>query len=270
MELLYRKFKRRRIGLCNLCQKERPLTWDHVPPEGGIELQPVEIDRVASELISGLALEKPEVSHDGLKFRTLCSGCNSLLGNRYDPALNQFAITVGRFLKSSLEFPKVIQVETRPTAVARAVLGHLLAARLSTVDAFYDPDIRTLVFDSEAPIPDSLSVFYWVHPYAQQIVFRDALMPAKRGDFSKFQRIGILKYFPLGFLITDISEYEGLDALTYWRNEPSSKVMKVPIRLNKIRDAFWPEAPTPGNFLFMGQDGIESLRAHPRPNLFKK
>ena len=235
----------------------------------GVALQPVEIDRIASELISGLRLQKPEISYDGLKFRTICADCNSLIGSQYDPALNEFAITVGNFLKSSLEFPEVLHVEIRPTAVARAVLGHLLAARLSEIDTFYDSDIRSLIFDPEIPLPDSLSVFYWVHPYAQQIVLRDALMPKKRGDFSDFQRIGILKYFPLGFLVTNISEYEGLNALTQWRNEPASTVVKVPIRLKHIRDAFWPEAPTPGNFLFFGQEGLESIRAYPRPDLFK-
>ena len=46
MELVYRKFKRRRIGPCNICGVVGPLSWDHVPPKGGIELEPVEIDRV--------------------------------------------------------------------------------------------------------------------------------------------------------------------------------------------------------------------------------
>ncbi|MBL7203669.1 MAG: hypothetical protein ISS63_04975 [Desulfobacteraceae bacterium] len=245
------------------------MTWDHVPPKGGIELLPVEIDRIASELMPGVQAQKPEISHDGLKFRTLCADCNSLLGQRYDPALNEFAIAVGRFLRTSLHLPELLHLEIRPTAVARAVLGHLLAARLSTVEAFFDPDIRTIVFDPDMTIPEDLSVFYWVHPYAQQIVFRDALMPKKRGGFSDFQRIGTLKYFPLGFLVTDASQYESLDALTHWRKEPSSTTIKIPIRIKEVRDAFWPEAPTPGNFLCFGQEGMESVRAHPKPELFE-
>ncbi|KKM14587.1 hypothetical protein LCGC14_1704650, partial [marine sediment metagenome] len=212
---------------------------------------------------------KPEISHDGLKFRTLCADCNSLLGQRYDPALNEFAIAVGRFLRTSLHLPELLHLEIRPTAVARAVLGHLLAARLSTVEAFFDPDIRTIVFDPDMAIPDDLSVFYWVHPYAQQIVFRDAMMPKKRGDFSDLQRIGTLKYFPLGFLVTDASQYESLDALTHWRKEPSSTTIKIPIRIKEARDAFWPEAPAPGTFLFVGQEFMESVRAHPKPELFE-
>lgn len=162
-----------------------------------------------------------------------------------------------------------MHIEIKPTGVARAVLGHLLAARLSTTDAFFDPDIRAVVFDPDMAIPDKLSVFYWVHPYAQQIVFRDALMPKKRGDFSDFQRIGTLKYFLIGFLVTDAPQYEGLDALTRWREEPASATTTVPIKLKEVRDAYWPEAPTPGNFLLFGQEGMESIRAHPKPELFK-
>lgn len=269
MDLLYRKFKRRRFGLCNLCLKEKNLTWDHVPPKGGIELLPVEIDRIASELMPGIKAQKPEISHDGLKFRTLCADCNSLLGQQYDPALNEFALAVGRFLQTSLHLPELLHIEIRPTAVVRAVLGHLLAARLSNIEAFFDPDIRNIVFDPDMAIPDNLSVFYWVHPYAQQIVFRDALIPEKRGDFSDFQRIGTLKYFPIGFLVTDASQYENLDALTYWRKEPSSTKVNIPIKIKGVRDVFWPEAPTPRNLLFFGQEGMESVRAHPKPELFK-
>ena len=147
MDLVYRKFKRRRAGPCNICGEVGSLTWDHVPPKGGIELEPVEIDRAAAAYVSSLASEKPEVSHDSLRFRTICAKCNSLLGATYDPALNELARTVGRFLRTPLTLPAVVQVETRPTAVVRAVLGHLLAARLSSEDGFFDPDIRGLVLD---------------------------------------------------------------------------------------------------------------------------
>lgn len=270
MELLYKKFRRRKRGKCNLCGKVDRLTWDHVPPQGGIELQAVEIDRIAGAMVSGLAVDKPEVSHDGLKFRTLCSNCNSLLGRKYDPALNSLARTTGRFLKSNLALPKVVNIDARPTAVARGVLGHLLAARLSEADTFYDPLIRELVFDEEAPIPKDVSVFYWIHPYPVQIVLRDCLMPAKRGHYSDFQRFGVLKYFPLAFLVTNVGEYEGLESLTSWRSEPCSTEVKLPVHLDRVRDAYWPEAPAPDNFLFCGVEGVESVQAHPRASEWVK
>jgi hypothetical protein len=245
------------------------LSWDHVPPKGGIELKAVEIDRVASVFSNGMAAKKPEISNDGLKFRTLCSEHNSLLGSKYDPALNNFAISVGRFFRSKLDLPDIVHIETQPTAIVRAVLGHLLAARLSSADAFFDPTIREVILDPEMAIPEDISIFYWVYPFAQQIVLRDALMPLRRGRYSEFQRFGVLKYFPIGYLATTAREYEGLNSLTAWRNEPASEAVQVPVNLRQVKDAYWPETPSPDNFVFGGADFLESVCAHPAKELFR-
>lgn len=263
MDLVYRKLKRRRIGPCNVCGVVGPLSWDHVPPKGGIELAPVEIDRVTATFLSGLALERPEISHDGLKFRTLCAKHNSHLGALYDPALNDFARTVGRFLRTTLALPPVLHVEARPTAIARAVLGHILAARLSSEDSFCDHLIREVVLDPERPIPDDVNIFYWIYPYAQQIVLRNALMPLRRGDFSKFQQFALLKYFPVAYLVTTAPVYEGLDSLTAWRNEPAAAKASIPLRLKVARDPYWPEAAAHDNFLFGGEELMQSVQAYP-------
>jgi len=142
----YKKYKKRKIGQCNTCQKTGKLTWDHVPPKGGIDLAPIEKDRIAPYFLSNLKLEKPEISNDGLKYRTLCKKSNnSILGKKYDPALNDFTKTFGKLSNSPLYLPKTIKLSIRPTAVIGAVLGHLLAARLSSVDSFSDPIIREIV-----------------------------------------------------------------------------------------------------------------------------
>lgn len=271
MNLKYKEFKRRRVGRCNICEQVGPLSWDHIPPQGGIELQPVEIDRVVGTFCSTLKLSKVETSADGLKYRNICSACNSFLGTKYDPVLNDFAISLGRFLQTKLELPRIVHLETRPAALARAVLAHLLAARLSEKDAFFDPLIRKLVVDDDCSLPSDPTVFYWVHPFAQQIVMRDCLMPKVRGHAeSGFQQFGVLKYFPIGFLVSDASSYEGLNSLSPWATEPSSAVHKIPIDLAGARDAYWPEAPSPGNFLFGGEEMMQSVQAHPAPHLFQQ
>jgi len=266
MQLLYRKHKRERVGSCNICGVVGPLSWDHVPPQGGIQLEAVEIDRLAGVLASGLRSERPDISQNGLKFRTLCSGCNSLLGNRYDPALNDFAISVGRFLSTNLELPSVIHVAAKPGSIARAILGHILAARMAADDSFFDSLIREAIFNPDDPMPNSIKIFYWIYPYAHQVVFREGIMPSIRGRFDaeKIQRFGLLKYFPIAYLVTDATRYEGLEALTLWRNEPAGQEVNLPIRLNQVFDAFWPEAPDSGNFLLVGAEGLESVQARPR------
>lgn len=271
MKLVYRKYKKRRSGPCNICGKNGPLTWDHVPPKGGIELEAVEIDRAAGAFVPSLSVEKPEISQNGLKFRTLCGECNNdLLGARFDTALNDFAQAVGRFLRTPLELPSVLHVEAQPTAIARAVLGHVTAARLSEHPGLFDPLVEQLLRSESVPIPSDINIFYWIYPYAQQVVLRDALMPAVRGRYRDFQRFGLLKYFPIAYLVTTASAYEGLEALTRWRNEPATSTIELPVNLGGAREPYWPEAPAPDNWLFGGQDLMESIRAHPKPQIFKQ
>lgn len=271
MELVYRKFKRRRNGRCNICGAQGSLTWDHVPPKGGIELQPVEIDRAAAAFVSSLAIEKPEISHNGLRFRTLCAKCNNeRLGAKFDPALNELALAVERFLRTPLSLSPVLHAEAQPNAVVRSILGHLVAARLSSDPGLFDPQVSELILDDSKRVPPAINVFYWIYPYAQQIVFRDALMPAVRGRYADFQRFGVLKYFPLAFLITTACAYEGLASLTSWRDEPTTFRTQLPIDLRGARDPYWPETPAPDNWLFGGRDLMESIRAHHKPEMFDR
>jgi len=267
MQLRYHDYKRRKVGQCNICQRSRRLTWDHIPPKGGIELQPVEIDRVLSRFNSSFISPRREASYEGLRYRTLCQECNSSL-SVYDAALNSFALSVGRILNSVLTFPAKVHIEARATAIVRAILGHLLAARLSNKDSFFDSIARRLVQHTEDSIPTEINVFYWLYPYSDQVILRDALMPRRRGRFSEFQRFGLVKYFPIAYLVTDAPEYEGLSALTTRRNEPATVTANLPLDFRDVHDADWPEAPADGpsaNVLYVGGEGFESLRAHPHP-----
>jgi hypothetical protein len=213
------------------------------------------------------------MSNDGLKYRTLCGKCNSNL-SKYDVALNEFAIAVGRFLKSNLSFPSTVHIKARPVAIARSILGHLLAARWSPENSFFDDLIRGLIQEPNKPIPNEINVFYWLYPYPVQVVLRDAMMPSKRGNFTNYQRFGLLKYFPVAYLVTDAKEYEGLNSLTLWRGEPLDTSVELPINLKSIRGSGWPERPEDGpsaNFLFVGGDGFESLRTQPsKSNRFRR
>lgn len=268
-QIHYRKYKGRKNGTCNICGELGPLTWDHIPPKGGIELLPVEIDRVVSLFVPSLGSSRNEMSNDGLKYRTICRKCNSHL-SQYDVALNEFAIAVGRFLKSNLSFPSVIHIKAHPVAIARSVLGHLLAARWSPENFFFDDLIRGFIQEPDKPIPNEINVFYWLYPYPLQVVLRDAMMPLKRGNFTGYQRFGLLKYFPVAYLVTDVKEYEGLNSLTLWRKEPLNTSVELPVNLKSIRCAEWPERPEDGpssSHLFVGGDGFESLIARPSKSI---
>jgi len=251
-------------GPCRICGSTDELTEDHVPPQSAVDIVAVEIDKVTSVFQSASALPKPPISQNGLKFFTLCGKCNSLLGRHCDPALADFAKSVARCLTSSLTLPDVLHFSLRPTAIARAVLGHLVAANTSHDRAGFDDVANDLLHDLAAPIPESLSIFYWIHPFPDVVALRGVIMPAIRGRLDAFAVFSILKFFPLGFAVTDARGYEDTDSLTPFRNLPATAVADLPVHLRRSHHANWPEAPEQDNIILMGHQGAQSVIAKPR------
>lgn len=260
----YEKFKRTQIGKCNICLNEANLSWDHVPPKGGIELEPVEIITLLRVLTKAADKEKPFVSQNGVKYRTICKTCNEKLGHTFDLVLNKFAIDLGRYLKSKLYLPPIAHIETKPNSLIRAIVAHLLAANIEIVDTEFENQLRDFVFDENKNLPSFLNIFYWIYPYDQIEILQDIAMPAKPKNYSVLNKFKILKYFPIAYMITDAPEYEGLDSLNAFKDAKPSQVAELSIRLDKIRPQEWPNAVTDGNFIIFGQEGANSIKAQPR------
>jgi hypothetical protein len=261
--MLYIQTKRDAVGRCNICAKIKKLSWDHVPPKGGIQITPTELESVFERLTNQID-SRPVISQNGLKFRTICSECNSRLGSQYDPTLNDFAIGVGRYLTTTLKVPSVVQYRTKPVLLIRALLGHLLAAKAEFDHVIFDERVRGFIFDETKQVPPDIHVFYWVYPYEKTLIMRDVLMPAVRGRFQNWGFFHILKYFPIAYLVTDVTRYEGLDEITVHRRLAPSDDADIPIKLTRINSADWPERVDEGNVLFGGQSFAQALSARPR------
>jgi hypothetical protein len=257
--------KRGKVGLCNICKKSASLSWDHFPPKGGIDLKPVEQVTILEHLVGNPEEQKARISQNGVKYRTLCKHCNERLGHSYDPVLNNFALGVGRILKSIVEVPPIFHYKTQPAVLTRSILGHLLAAKGVIDNAAFDQKIRDFLFDDLARLPEEIKIFYWVYPYREIVVVRDVAMPAIRGNFSQFGLFsGILKYFPVAYLVCDLEKYEGLDELTIYRDLKLEETAEIKIRLTDTRHSAWPEMVEEGNFLLGGRNLSSSVRARPR------
>jgi hypothetical protein len=266
----YVKTKREKIGKCNICTKQKTLSWDHVPPKGGIELTPVEMETVLQVLVENPEKQKLSESQNGVKYRTICKECNELLGRKYDPVINEFAISVGRYLKSVLHFPRRIHHKTRLAALMRGLLGHLLAAKAEFDEVIFDQKVREFFFDFRKPIPEEIHIFYWLYPYKQVVIMRDFAMPAVRGNFDDIGFFHTLKYFPIGYLVCDKPQYEGLFAITEYRNLSIDEEVEIPIQLDRTEHPYWPEIVDEGNALFGGQSLTSSIFARPRDRLIVK
>jgi len=264
------KFKREKVSQCNICKKIKSLSWDHVPPKGGIYLSSIEQETVFQHMTMPKDNRKYSISQNGVKYRTICKECNEIIGRKYDPVLNDFAYNVGKFLKTKLTLPSIIYYKTKPNLLIRAILAHLLAAKVDIDKVTTDEQIRNFIFDENSTIPDDINIFYWVHPYINIVIIRDIAMLAVRGKFGgKAGVFSILKYFPIAYLVCNLKEYEGLKELTFYRNSKPQDMINISINLKDIRGPEWPEIVDDGNMMAGGQSIQSSVSAIPKHRIKK-
>jgi hypothetical protein len=206
------------------------------------------------------------LTQNGVKYRTLCERCNSrLLGGEYDRTLNEFALNVGRFLKTTLHLPPQVSVVTKPARLLRSLFGQLLAAKAQLEHSKPDEAMRQYVLDRGARLPSDLNVFYLVYPYPDVVIIRDVVMPAHRGRFDNMAIFSILKYFPVGYIVTNAQEYEGLQSLSFNCPQDLDQDVEIPIRLGSPQQRDWPEVVDDGNLMAGGgSSGQSSVTAIPK------
>lgn len=262
----YAKVKREKTSICNLCREVKPLSWDHVPPKGGIELSKVEMETVFSLMAGDKEKPKLRESQNGVKFRTICKECNELLGQKYDPILNDFAISVGKYLKTSLRLPNVINHPVKPQRLLKSLLGHLVAAKVDIENTAFDVAARNYVLNETAKLPKDINVFYWIYPYNCSVSIRDFAMFTPRGTFNEPAVFQTLKYYPVAYLLTDKSEYANLNSLSQFRDCELDDEVDIPVNLTRIQDPYWPEAPSDedNNVFFGGESAMNAIHARRR------
>ena len=115
-----------KVGRCNICGTDGPLTEDHTPPKGCVRPTTVELHHIHARLQPERV--KGRISQNGVKFRTLCGRCNShFLGAEYDPTLIKFAQDVALVLRQDILLPTTVAIRTKPQRLMRSVIGHVWA-----------------------------------------------------------------------------------------------------------------------------------------------
>lgn len=246
----YVKVKRDKSGVCNICEKPSKLTWDHVPPQSGIDITPLDQYTIL-ERLTGRELNPQSVqTQNGVKYRTLCANCNNaLLGHEYDPVLNEFALGIGRFLHTTIKLPATVNYPTKPARLLRAIFGHMLAAKVEVEQTKSDQAMRKFFLDATACLPRDLNVFMWLYPYPNVVSISDVSMLARRGRFDQFGVFSILKYFPIAYLVTNLRQHENLSCLSFHWTSDRDAVVQVPISLYSYMPSDWPEIVDEGNML---------------------
>jgi hypothetical protein len=226
---------------CNICQdKTAQLTEDHVPPKSCLVERLVQIEPFEQARRGGASILP--ISQNGLRFKTLCGKCNSLLGRSYDPALAAFCHAVQGGFCVAFHRAAHWTVWCQANLVIRSLFGHLIAATRDDAVTLHDAAMRECVLDVSAPLPPTLGVFYWLHLHEEIKVFRTLAMHARRGHLGSHGVFEIMKFFPLGFAVVDLQEYESLPRLDVLARQRGAEV-QVPLSLSLAAPLEWPERP---------------------------
>jgi len=199
--------KRPPIDRCNICGKMDRLTDDHVPPKFWHNSSNKRYSQgLGTYDPEKTSLQFPWTARGGIVFRSICSDCNNrVLGSDTDKPLKDFCDQIRSNLKAGNNY---INCRIKPNRIARAVLGHMLAAKDFFDDScLVDKALREYVLDPDSIPPENLSLLYFVYPYNTIVIGRDIAVkqvtPKLFGSRVPDGMISCLYSYPVGFLLVD-------------------------------------------------------------------
>jgi hypothetical protein len=239
-----KKNKKKEKDYCNLCKKWRRLSMDHIPPKGGIEIFDEEITDLyensgTDQYIGWESRENVECSQSGLKFRSLCKKCNSMLGVGFDPDINKLNTNV-QIIYASIYTPlqqaQVAQIKTNPLKIAKGIIGHIIAARNNLNTSPYEEKLRDWFWNDDVCPDEEINIYYWFYPHPLKIIARD--LSISFSDKTFFSQV--LKYYPLAFWVTDKKvPFPIFNLMDYIKNQDCN----IPLSFDPVLQDIFPELP---------------------------
>lgn len=250
IERPYEKQKRNRIDKCNICGQVSDLTWDHVPPKFCLNKGKVKFNSI-------LELHEKEdryrVYQNGIRYRTICSNCNNnILGSNYDKEYQKFVEMLIQIYSTKGNIGQYIDCKgIKINKLARAIVGHFLAAREVYNDGKLENELRMYFLNPKALPPQGLSLYYYVYLYNSIMIIRD-IVPKKFGHNEYMIPDGLmscLNAFPIAFILTNESKSSaGLFNLLELCSPNIEEEKNVKIDMysfmypnrKKMKDPYWP------------------------------
>jgi len=247
-------------NVCNICGGKRNLTDDHVPPRCCGNDKPVVARRMQGHLLRARQVDAKSLN--GLKFRTLCRDCNSMLG-AWDNALGGFAAQVKSVIIPAVVLPDLVTLTVRPGAVLRSVLGHVVAAKVQDDKVTTDQKIRDYLLGSNGLDP-AIKVYCWPYPAGVTVVSRDFTFVDVEGEGGKSPGlISVVKFHPLAFCVLDghdqLKEAQYLTELHGFANTDPRDEATVQIRIRPPVYPPWPETAHGNHLVLGGRTYVDSV-----------
>lgn len=249
--------------ICNICRKKGTLSEDHVPPRSVLFNKIVWMDNFGKQFQKDDGKPRVRLSQNGIRFKTICRECNNRLHD-YDRKLAEFSRSIHNELIENLNNVNYneVEIECYPNAIMRSILGHLLSAKVETDNVVIDSSIRSVIFDDSKPIPEKVNVYYWFYPYTNVRIVRDFVRMFSNKQFG-FN--SVIKFPPVGFLITDASNIRGLENFHEFKDKNPKYKTKMKLMLRPFNHEGWPEEVGDDNpFIAGGKSFCNSLVAKPK------
>ena len=263
------------IDNCNICGKVAKLTEDHVPPKFWNNEE-------HKKYSQGLGAFDPEYAKaqfpwnapNGLVYRSICSDCNNrILGDETDKPLKEFCDAI----KKNLQFRhKYFNCRIKPNCVARAVVGHMLAAKdFYDSECIIDQKLREYVLNPTALPPSDMQLLYFLYPYGYTVIGRDIVVgqcvPRLAGARVPEGTLSCIYAYPVGLLLVERGADLHLKDMFTYCSDAFDEEKEVLCKLdslyyygtNVLRDPFWPmniSDQADGISFLLGGASMRSLR----------
>jgi hypothetical protein len=257
-------------GRCTICGNPGRLTRDHVPPRGSAGTRDVDVRTLADHL--GDDPDRQRTLRGGFNVPSICATCNNVrLGQQYDPELKSFTESVALWIRSrfreGLILPRMATFRSRPVRLAKAVVGHLLAAEQRT-RRFIAPRtapmikvMRDFFLNYDGGLPATLEIFAWPYPSDLIVVCRGVGVVRPGHTLV----CDTLKFFPLAYLVA-FDRPEGftmdLPRLSIPSHLGPRDEAEVAIDFGVRCRADWPEQPGPNDAILFND--AMTIVARPR------
>lgn len=245
----YKKEKRKEYDFCNICGKQKRLTWDHVPPKCCNNHYAIK----TNSWIEGVPKESKYMKkyQNGIKYRSLCEECNNkLLGANYDKALEEFTEELTKIIQSSIILPPVVNISIKVNRLCRAICGHLLAAKNFYDDeCLIDKKLREYIIDEKKLPPQEMSLLCWIYPYFTIAIMRDInVYPNNEKFLFPKGTISLMNSFPAAYVLSTDKEKCGLFDLFNVCSSDIDEIIRIPVdcrscyypNTKNIRSFAWP------------------------------
>jgi hypothetical protein len=244
---------------CNLCLTAGKLTNDHVPTRGWGNNRTITVLRFMADQYN--RPQPPLICHGGVRYKTLCKACNStVLGGPVDAGLAEFV----KACRAEFNHGKTnFNLECRPGAILRSILGHTAAVRLHTEHNMeLDRLIRIYLIDGKF-LSDRVKVYVWRYMIEDQLVIaRDILI----GDTKTGKMTGILnviKFFPIAAVVQLDGDVFDAPSFAEFSTVAAAEKLSLPLQFATPFHPKFPEQAAqidPRYFVMGGRglsDGIE-------------